>query len=341
MKGGVQVKAFLQRKGINPSLHTYVVRSLSFMALGLFSSLIIGLIIETTGQQLSLPSVEEVGVLAMSMTGPAIGVAIAYGLKAPPLVLFAAAIAGAAGEDLGGPAGSYITALIATECGKMVSKETRIDIIVTPLTTITVGSVIAAFIGPNVESGMRSFGQLVMWATDQQPIIMGVLVATLMGLALTAPISSAAIAIMLELEGVAAGVATVGCTAQMVGFAISSFRENGVSGLLSLGIGTSMLQIANVVKNPLILIPPTVAGAVVAPFATTVFVMENNPAGAGMGSSGFVGQIMTFQTMGFHIDVALAVLFFHFLIPAIVSLPLAIWMRKKQWIRDGDMRIQQ
>lgn len=342
------MKDFFQRKGIDFSLKTYFITALSFMALGLFSSLIIGLIIRTAGQQLVLHTGIEwfewfvdMGQLAMNLMGPAIGVAVAYGLKAPRLVLFAAAVSGAAGAELGGPAGSFVAAVLSTEIGKLVSKETKLDIIVTPFVTIFIGFFTAAFIGPAINGGLTWFGSLIMWATEQQPFIMGILVATLMGLALTAPISSAAIAFMLGLEGIAAGAATVGCAAQMIGFAASSYRENGWSGWVALGIGTSMLQIANIVKNPLILIPPTVAGIILAPFATIMFQMVNNPAGAGMGTSGFVGQIMTFTEMGFTSDVFFKVFILHFIGPAIISLIVSEVMRKMGLIKFGDMKIEQ
>lgn len=333
--------SFLKRKEIDLSLHTYFITAMSYMALGLFSSLIIGLIIKTIGEQFEFQLFVEIGKLAIDLMGPAIGVAVAYSLKAPRLVLFSAVITGAAGATLGGPAGAFICTVLATEFGKLVSQETKVDIIVTPFVTIVVGFFSATFIGPAIQSGMTGIGQLIMWATEQQPIIMGIVVATLMGLALTAPISSAAIAIMLELKGIAAGAATVGCAAQMVGFAVSSYRENGISGLIAMGIGTSMLQVPNIVKNPLILIPPTVAGIVLAPLATTVFKMTNEPAGAGMGTSGFVGQFTTFADMGFGASVWVAVLLLHFIAPAIISLILSEGLRKVGWIKFGDMKIEQ
>ncbi|WNF36092.1 PTS sugar transporter subunit IIC [Bacillaceae bacterium IKA-2] len=343
------MRKFLEKKGVELSLKTYFVTALSYMALGLFSSLIIGLIIRTAGQQLQQfeflfeigKIFIEMGQLSMDLMGPAIGVAVAYGLKAPRLVLFSAVITGAAGAALGGPAGSFLAALISTEVGKLVSKETRLDIIVTPFVTIATGFLVASTIGPFIASGIEYFGELIMWSVDRQPFVMGVLVAMLMGLALTAPISSAAIAFMLGLEGLAAGAATVGCAAQMIGFATSSYRENGISGFVAIGIGTSMLQVPNIVKNPLILIPPTVAGMVLAPFATIVFQMVNNPAGAGMGTSGFVGQIMTFTEMGFSWNIGLVVLLLHFIGPAVISLLISEWLRKKGLIKLGDMRIEQ
>lgn len=339
------MKQFFQKKGVTLSIKVYLIDGLSYMALGLFSSLIIGLIIKTVGEQIQslLPTVStyliDMGALAMGLMGPAIGVAVAYGLKAPPLVIFSALIAGAAGAPLGGPAGSFIAALLATEVGKLVSKETKVDILVTPFVTIATGFLIAAFVGPPISGGLQYFGSIIIWATEQQPIIMGIIVAVLMGWALTAPISAAAIAIMLQLDGIAAGAATIGCAAQMVGFAVSSYRENKTSGLLALGIGTSMLQVANIVKKPIIILPPTIAAVIVAPFATTIFQMTNVPEGAGMGTSGFVGQIMTFTSMGFSAVVFLKVIILHIVAPAVISLLLSEWMRKKGYIQYGDMKI--
>lgn len=333
------MKNFLHKKGVTLSPKVYFIDALSYMALGLFSSLIIGLIIKTIGEQLHFEPFVEMGTLAMGLMGPAIGGAIAYGLQAPPLVLFASIICGAAGATLGGPAGSYVASVLATEVGKIVSKETKVDIIVTPFVTIGTGYIVATFIGPYIDSFMKGFGELVMWATEQRPFIMGILVAVLMGLALTAPISSAAIALMLDLHGLAAGAATIGCSAQMIGFAVSSYRENGLGGLFAQGLGTSMLQVPNIIKNPLILLPPTVAGAMLAPVGTMVLKMTNNAAGAGMGTSGLVGQIMTFTTMGFSMNTLWNVILLHFVGPAVISLILFNWMRKMGWIKYGDLKI--
>lgn len=333
------MKSFLHKKGVTLSPRVYFIEGLSFMALGLFSSLIIGLIIKTIGDQLGLTFFTEMGVLAMGLMGPAIGAAVSYGLKAPPLVLFSTVVAGAAGAQLGGPAGSVIAAIFATEVGKLVSKETKIDIIATPFVTVVTGFLVAKFIGPSIDYAMTGLGSLIMWGTDQQPIVMGIFVAVLMGWALSGPISSAALAMMLGLEGMAAGAATIGCAAQMVGFAVISYRENKLSGLLAIGIGTSKLQIPNIIKNPLILIPPTIAGIIFAPIGTTVFQMTNVKEGAGMGTSGFVGQIMTFASMGFSISVLIKVLLLHIIGPAVVSLAISEWMRKKSYIKYGDMKI--
>lgn len=318
------------------------------MALGLFSSLIIGLIIKTTGEQIVINfspdlanALIEMGSFAMDskIMGGAIGVAIAYGLKAPPLVLFSALFAGAFGSELGGPAGSYVTALLATEIGKIVYQETRVDILVTPIVTIGTAFIVGTFVGPTINGFMTWFGDIINWSTTQQPFVMGILVAVLMGWALTAPISSAAIAIMLGLDGLAAGAATIGCVAQMMGFAAISYRDNGIGGFLAIGIGTSMLQVANIIKKPIILIPPTIAGIVLAPISTVWLGLENNPAGAGMGTSGFVGQLMTFEAMGFSMNVFWVIVILHFIAPAVISLMIAELFRKKGWIKDGDLKM--
>lgn len=342
------MRAFLKKKQVSLSPHDYFITALSYMALGLFSSLIMGLIIKTIGEQLAAFSLSETSQLFIEMgsfamdnkvMGGAIGVAIAYGLKAPPLVLFSALFAGAYGAELGGPAGSYVAALLATEFGKLVYQTTRVDIIVTPFTTIFVGFFTGKFIGMPINTFMVWFGEMINWSTTQRPIIMGIIVALLMGWALTAPISSVAIAFMLSLDGLAAGAAAIGCSAQMVGFAAASYRENGFGGFIAQGIGTSMLQVSNIIRNPAILIPPTLAGVLLAPIGTALLKMENNTAGAGMGTSGFVGQIMAFETMGFTTSVLLQVIILHLLAPAVISVVLAIFLRKIGWIKPGDMKL--
>ncbi|UOQ46117.1 PTS sugar transporter subunit IIC [Halobacillus salinarum] len=340
------MKRFFEKKGVKISVQTYLITALSYMALGLFSSLIIGLIIKTLGEQISFSpiagSLVEMGTFAMDskIWGGAIGVAIAYGLNAPPLVIFAALFSGAFGADLGGPAGSYVSALISSEAGKLISKETRVDIILTPFVTIAAGFLVGVFIGPPINHFMTWFGDVINWATLQQPFFMGMIVAVLMGIALTAPISSLAIAIMLSLDGIAAGAATIGCAAQMIGFATISYRDNGFGGFLAQGIGTSMLQVGNIVRKPIILIPPTVAGAVLAPLATVWLQLENNPPGAGMGTSGLVGQIMTVQSMGFSWNLVWIILMLHIIAPAFISFIIAFWFRKKGWIQPGDLKIE-
>ncbi|MDC3415799.1 PTS transporter subunit IIC [Aquibacillus salsiterrae] len=339
------MKNFLRKKGVTLSAREYFITALSFMALGLFSSLIIGLIIKTIGEQIGFQALIDMGAFAMNgkVVGGAIGVAIAYGLKAPPLVMFSALFAGAFGYDSdgagGGPAGSYVAALFAIEFGKLIYKQTRVDIILVPFVTITVGFIVGILVGRPVNSFMTWFGSIINWSTEQQPFIMGIIVAVLMGFALTAPISSAAIAIMLELKGIAAGAATVGCAAQMIGFAVSSYRDNGFGGFLAQGIGTSMLQVANIIRKPIIIVPPTIAGVLMAPFATVWLEMTNNEFGAGMGTAGLVGQIMTFESMGFTMNVFWMILLVQIVGPAVISLILSEWFRKKGWINPGDMKI--
>ncbi len=332
-------QSFLQRKNIVFSLHRYGIEALGAMALGLFSSLIVGLILKVLGDKTGLTFLTQYGLQAMAMMGPAIGVAVAFGLKAPPLVIFASTITGMAGAKLGGPAGCFVAAVIGAEFGKLVSKETKVDIIITPMVTIITGVATGVFIGPTINSMMVALGALIMKATELQPIPMGILVSVLMGLILTAPISSAAVAMMLKLGGLAAGAATVGCAAQMVGFAVASYRENGWGGLVSQGLGTSMLQVPNIVRNPRILIPPTLAGAILGPIATTIWPMTNIPAGAGMGTSGLVGQFGTFEAMGMTGGVVFKVVMLHFILPAILTILISEYMRKTGWIKYGDMKL--
>ncbi|MBM7572832.1 PTS transporter subunit IIC [Aquibacillus albus] len=336
---------FLKKKGVSLSPKTYFVTALSYMALGLFSSLIIGLIIKTIGDQLGISVLQEMGSFAMDgkIVGGAIGVAIAYGLKAPPLVMFSALFAGAFGYDVdgggAGPAGSYVAALLAVEIGKLIYKETRLDILLTPFVTIGAGFLAGKIIGPPVNGFMTWFGGIINWSTEQQPFLMGIIVAVLMGWALTAPISSLAISLMLSLDGIAAGAATVGCAAQMIGFAVSSYRDNGMGGFIAQGIGTSMLQVANIIKKPIIIVPPTIAGIIMAPFASVWFTMTNNASGAGMGTAGLVGQIMTFESMGFTMEVFWMILLVHIVGPAFISLIISEIFRRIGWIKTGDMKI--
>jgi len=333
------VKDFLKKKNIEFSVQRYFIDALGAMALGLFASLIVGLIIKVLGEKIGVAFLVEFGTDAMDMMGPAIGVAVAFGLKAPPLVLFASTITGMAGAKLGGPAGAFAAAVIGAEFGKLVSKETKIDIIITPAVTIITGVATGHLIGPYIDSLMTSLGQLIMWATERQPVPMGILVSVIMGIILTLPISSAALAIMLKLGGLAGGAATAGCAAQMVGFAVASYRENGWGGLVSQGLGTSMLQVPNLVKNPRIWIPPTLAGAITGPLSTTIFQMKNVPIGSGMGTSGLVGQFGTLEAMGYTSFVVLKIALLHFILPAVLTLVFSEFMRKKNWINPGDMKL--
>ncbi len=331
---------FFKRKNIEISLHRYGVQALGAMAQGLFASLIIGLILKVIGENFNIPFLYEVVYpAAQQMTGPAIAVAVAYGLQAPPLVLFASTITGLVGNQLGGPVGAFVAAVIGTEFGKMVSRETKVDILVTPAVTIVMGVLAGRLVGPGISSIMTGLGKWIMWATELHPVPMGILVSVLMGMVLTLPISSAALAIMLQLGGLAAGAATVGCSAQMIGFAVASYRENGWGGLVSQGLGTSMLQVPNIVKNPLIWIPATLASAIIGPFATTIFRMENIPLGAGMGTSGLVGQFGTVAAMGTNTAVFVKILVLHIAAPAFVTLIISEYMRSKGWIKAGDMKL--
>lgn len=344
MLGKGRDKMFKQ-KGISLSPKVYFITVLSYMALGLFSSLIMGLIIRTIGEGLVDRGVEakfliQLGEQAIALTGPAIGVAVAFALEAPPLILFAAVAVGAFGYEAGGPAGSYIATLLATEIGKLVSKTTRLDILLTPFITLLAGFVAGRYAGKWIGKGMTDLGELIRWGTEREPLFMGIFVATVMGLALTAPISSAALGIMLGLDGLAAGAATIGCAAQMIGFGVISYRDNGIGGVVAQGIGTSMLQVGNIIRNPWILLPPTVAGAILAPFATVLLMLESNPEGSGMGTSGFVGPLMLLKTMGFEMEYYLAVAVLCFLAPGIISYFIYRILRRLGRIQDGDLKIE-
>lgn len=341
------MKAFLKKKDIEISGKRYFIDALSAMAQGLFASLIIGLIIKTMGEQLANLIGENalsgffvsVGTAAMGLMGAAIGVAVSLGLKAPLLVVVCGAITGTMGATAGGPAGSFVAAVFGCEFGKLVSKETKVDILVTPAVTLCIGMLAAKLIGPGVSALMKGLGVLIMKATEMQPFFYGIIVSVIVGLALTAPISSAALAIMLELSGPAAGAATVGCCAQMIGFAVISYRENGFGGAIAQGLGTSMLQVPNIVRNWRILIPPTLAGAILGPISTCIFHMTNNPSGAGMGTSGLVGQIGTLTDMGFTLPVFGSILLLHIVLPAVLSYLIYLPLRRMGWIKDGDMKL--
>jgi len=333
---------YLKKKGVMCSSRVYFIDALSYMALGLFSSLLIGLIIKTIGTQLSIHTFVELGTFAMDskIVGAAIGVAVAMALKAPPLLLFSAVFVGAFGNSVAGVAGSYFAVLVTVELAKLIYQTTKLDILLIPFFMIMMGYFSSTLIGVPLNELMSYLGNTINWATTQHPFVMSMVVATVMGLALTAPISSAALSFMLGLDGVAAGAAVIGCSAQMVGFASISYRENGISGAIAQGIGTSMLQIGNIVKNPLILVPPTIAGLIAAPIAIVFFQMINNKAGAGMGTSGFVGQFMAFETMGFSTRTMLLVAIFHVILPIAISLLVAYWMRQKSWIKEGDLTLK-
>ena len=334
------MKAFLKRKNVNITVQTYLIDALGAMAFGLFASLLIGTIFATIGEKTQIQAFQVIADYAKSATGAALGVSIAYALNAPQLVLFSAATVGIAGNALGGPVGALVATIIATELGKIVSKETRVDILVTPGVTIISGVLVAQFAGPGVAKFMDAFGQMVKTATEMQPFFMGILVSVLVGVALTLPISSAAICIALTLDGLAGGAATAGCCAQMIGFAVLSFRENGVGGLLAQGLGTSMLQIGNIVKNPRIWIAPTLASAITGPIATVVFQMTNIHTAAGMGTCGLVGPIGIYTSMDGGAKMWLGILLICFVLPALLTAVFGEILRKIGWIREGDLTLK-
>lgn len=333
------IRAFLQRQNIQFSLKRYAIDALNFMALGLFSSLIIGLILKNIGAWTDLPWLVEVGTQAQKAMGAAIGVGVAYALQAPPLVLLSSTITGLAGAALGGPVGCFLAAAVGAEFGKLVSKVTVVDIIVTPAITLCAGVATAQLLGSPIAALMTQIGDFIIWSVELQPLLMGMVVSVAMGILLTLPISSAAIAISLSLSGLAAGAATVGCCCQMVGFACMSFKENRWGGLLSQGLGTSMLQMPNIIRNPKIWLPPIIASALLGPIATLAYQMSNIPSGAGMGTSGLVGQIGTLEAMGNTGSVWFAIGLLHFILPAVLTLLIAAFFRRKGWIKDGDLKL--
>lgn len=338
------MKEFFRKKHVNPGFKIYGIDALGAMAYGLFATLLIGTILNTVGTQLHISFLTDfIWPMAKQATGPAIAISIAYALDAPPLVLFASAVVGAGSYDIGGPVAVYIAAIVAAECGKLISKETRVDILLTPAVTVLTGMIVAKLVGPSIQWFMESVGSLVMAATEQQPLLMGILVSTIVGIALTLPISSAAICMMLSLSGLAGGAATMGCSAQMIGFAVISFRDNGFDGFFAQGLGTSMLQMPNIVKNPRIWIPPTLAGAILSPLSTIVFRLENSPLGSGMGTSGLVGQIGTIQTMAGTMPfgkLLIVIIALHVVLPGALSYGIYRLMRSKGWIHDGDMTLE-
>ena len=364
-----KVRAFLRRKDIIFSAKRYFIDAMGAMAQGLFCTLLVGTILNTIGQQFHVGFLNAVivtlgtgegavhytiGGLCSAMVGPGMAVAIAGALKAPPLVLFSLIPVGFATNYMGGAGGPLavlFVAIVAAEVGKAVSKETKIDILVTPIVTVLVGVGFAALIAAPVGKAASAVGQAIMWATELQPFFMGIIVSVVIGVALTLPISSAAICAALGLTGLAGGAAVAGCCAQMVGFAVMSFRENRWGGLAAQGIGTSMLQMGNIVRNPRIWIPPTVASAITGPIATCIFRMEMNgaPVSSGMGTCGLVGQIGVYT--GWVNDVAagvktaitgmdwLGLVLISFVLPAVLTWLIAIPLRRCGWIKDGDLKL--
>lgn len=333
---------FLNRKKVNISFKTYFIDAMGAMAYGLFASLLVGTILNTIGQEFNIEFLSKtLWPIVQAATGPAIAVSIAYSLNAPDLVLFSSAVVGVAGYQLGGPIGVFISTIFAVEFGKLISKETKIDIVLTPVVTVLVGAIIATFIGPYIQAMMVAIGNAIMAATKQQPLIMGIIVSVAMGMILTLPISSAAICIMLGLSGLAGGAATVGCCANMIGFAVISYKDNGFEGLLAQGIGTSMLQMPNIIRKPVIWLPSIIASAILGPISTIIFKMENTPLGSGMGTCGFVGQIGTLNAMESISKgtVLLNMALLHFILPAIISYIVYLLLKNKGIIKDGDMKL--
>ena len=323
---------------LKKAFQRYFIDAMGAMALGLFSSLIIGLILSQLSKFSFLAFLAPYASMVSAsspVVGAAIGVAIAHGLKAKPLVLFS----GAYGYAVGGPVGAYIGAVFGAEIGGLLAGKTKVDIIVSPITTIVSGCVVAQLVGPGIQAMMNGLGAVINSATQLTPLPMGILVSVIVGMALTAPISSAALCIMLDLSGLAAGAAVVGCCCQMVGFAVASFRENGWGGLISQGIGTSMLQFSNIMRHPQIWIAPTLSAAVLGPVSTCVFQMTNTASGAGMGTSGLVGQFGAFAAMGGGAQVWLQVLLLHFLLPAVLTFLFDFLLRRAGLVKEGYMKI--
>lgn len=326
----------------------YVVKALSHMAQGLFCSLILGLII---GQIAKIPGLDFLNFIAEALSasspllGACIGLAIAYGLSCAPLVMISSAITGALGYQFGGPVGAYLAVIVGEELGGLVSRKTPVDIIITPLVTIVAGGLFAKYCCSPINDFMLYLGEVINKATMLSPFMMGIAVSVLVGCALTLPISSVAICVMLGIDGLAAGAATVGCCAQMVGFAVISYRDNGMGGLLSQGLGTSMLQIGNIARKPVIWLAPTLTSAILGPVSTVWLQMTNNALGAGMGTSGLVGPLATFATMteagAAAGPLTIKILCLYFLAPALISLGIHMLMKKAGWVKAGDMKLEQ
>ena len=349
-----KIKDFFIRKNVKPTAKLYFVDAMGSMALGLFATLLIGTIFETLSSYTGWALLTEMAGYAKSCTGAALGAAIGYTLQAPPLVLLAGAVAGMIGNGVGatfmlagaeksltaGPAGAFVVAIIAIELGKLVSKETPVDILVTPVTTILSAMLVAKAVCPAIAYAMYWLGTFINTATEMQPLLMGVLVSVMVGIILTLPISSAAICAMIGISGLAGGAATAGCCAQMIGFAVISFRENKWSGLVAQGLGTSMLQMGNIVKNPRVWIPATLAAAVTGPLSTLVFKLECTGVAAGMGTCGMVGPLGILKDMGGSPNTWIGIGVVCILAPAVLSLVFSEILRKMGWIKENDLKLE-
>lgn len=352
-------------KKIREILNEIFIEGLSGMASGLFATLIIGTIITQLGG--FIPGtvgvyITMMGKIASAVTGAGIGCGVATRLKTSTLVVLSSAVTGMMGafagriiagtvlvdgaimlSGPGEPLGAFIAAIVGIYIGRLVSGKTKVDILVTPLACILAGSAVGLVLGPPISSFMTWLGSIINWGTVQAPFMMGIIVSVIMGIVLTLPISSAALGIILGLNGIAAGAATVGCCANMVGFAVASFRENKVNGLLAQGLGTSMLQIGNIVKKPVIWLPAIITSAVLGPVSTILLHMTNNPTGSGMGTAGLVGQLNAYQTMVSEglspTTVLIQIMVMHFILPGVLAFVISEFMRKKGWIQSGDMRL--
>lgn len=335
----------------NAGARNYFVKVLNGMALGLFSSLLIGLIIKQVGTLMGNDLLINFGNIAQKLMGPAIGAGVAHSVGAPPLGIFSSVVVGAIGAgsvsfdgataiiNTGEPVGAFVSALAAAEFSKLIQGKSKVDIVLVPISTIIVGGLVGSYIAPHISAFMDYIGSFINMATELHPIPMGIIVSVSMGIMLTLPISSAALAMSLKLSGIAAGASVVGCSANMIGFAVASYKENGLGGFIAQGVGTSMLQMPNIVKNPIIWLPAVVASAILGPISSAVLKMENNSIGAGMGTSGLVGQFATIDVMGGSLRVLIMILFMHIILPGVISYGVSQWMRKKGYIKPGDMKL--
>ena len=334
-----------QQLTVNQLFKTYVVDALSFMAMGLFCSLILGLIIKQIALIPGLDFLKDIANLLQSapVVGGSIGMAIAFGLKRAPLVTISAVAVGALGYQFGGPIGAYLASIVGIEAGSLVSKRTPVDIIVTPFVAVVAGGLFAKYCCVPINEWVMSLGEVINRATMLNPFVMGVVVSVSVGCLLTLPISSAALCISIGIGGLAAGAATAGCCAQMIGFAVISYKDNGMGGLISQGLGTSMLQIGNIARKPIIWLAPTLSSAILGPVSTLWLKMTNNAAGAGMGTAGLVGPIGCWDTMASTTDHTLLlaeIIGLYFVVPAVLSLFFHFIMKKLGWVKDGDMKLK-
>ncbi len=357
-------------KTLKKVLYTIFIEGLSGMTLGLFATLIIGTILSQVGIFIGGTAgkyIENIAYTAQALTGVGIGVSVACKFKMPPMVVVSAGVCGWLGamskaflagnmiqiSDTGAktmvagipgePLGAFIAAMAAIEVGRLVSGKTKLDILVTPIVSIASGAIAGILVGPPISTFMTWLGNLVNIGVNSHPFFMGIIVSVIMGMVLTLPISSAALAVILGLSGIAAGAATVGCCAQMVGFAVASYRENKAGGLVAQGLGTSMLQVPNIMRHPMIWIPPTLTSAILGPVVTCIFKMTSNAVGAGMGTSGLIGPILGYQTMvagGLKSGTAIfEIILMYIVLPAVLTLIFSEFMRKMKWIKEGDMKL--